>query len=100
MPKVRPATVAAFALSTLLLGAGPGPGTHPPPGGAHAEVTALVTAGPNLSTIIDPAAWWMESGANVTLTAAWTGVPAGCGLRPMWYRWAIAPGGSEGTSHA
>lgn len=54
-------------------------------------------AGGNLSTAIDPSSWWLEDGSNVTLTVSWVAIPAGCALVPIWFRWEVGSGGSEGT---
>jgi hypothetical protein len=85
------------ALTMVLAGVSlvEGPPASPsrvPVGGA-----AALGLGSNLSVAIDPASWWMESGTNATLAASWVGTPAGCSLEPTWFRWAIAPGGSDGA---
>ena len=51
----------------------------------------------SLAVVVDPSSWWMEGGTNATLAASWVGIPAGCALTPIWFRWSIAPGGSEGV---
>lgn len=51
----------------------------------------------NLSAAVEPSSWWLEDGTNVTLDATWVGVPAGCSLVPIWFRWAVGPGGTEGA---
>lgn len=51
----------------------------------------------NLSVAIEPNSWWLEEGANVSLAATWVGIPAGCALEPLWFRWTVNPGTAEGT---
>lgn len=78
-------------------------GTQAPPASRENDASDLAasSAAPATSTgptvVVDPASWWMESGENATFAAAWVGTPAGCSLEPIWFRWAVAPGGSEGA---
>lgn len=90
MPKVPSHAVAAVALAIAAV-------TLVPPHGPDARAGVAATEVPSPSLTIDPDAWWMETGSNVTLAAAWDGTPPGCSLQPTWFRWSIAPGGSEGT---
>lgn len=49
---------------------------------------------------VDPASWWLETGASVVLRASWVGIPPACRLLPAWFRWSIASNGSEGDLNA
>ncbi len=46
---------------------------------------------------VDPETWWLESGGNLTLSAAWIDVPAGCVVAAIWFRWSVGPGSAAGT---
>ena len=97
MPSLGRAAVAATVL-TIVLAVVPVPeGSSAGPSRVLVGGTAAVGLGSNLSVAIAPASWWMESGTNATLAATWVGTPAGCSLEPTWFRWAIAPGGSDGA---
>ncbi len=52
---------------------------------------------PNATLAISPSSWWLETGASVVLHAAWIDVAPGCALQPVWFRWTVGSGGSEGT---
>ena len=91
-------TAAAFAATAVLLAAVLGPAGSETRGDRGREAPAAAPGpGANLSVAVDPASWWMESGANATFAATWVGTPAGCSLDPIWFRWAVAPDGSDGT---
>lgn len=97
MPKARLATVAWAALAVAMAVGPASLGPVPTPGAIPLANPAPAAAGSTVSLVVDPASWWMETGANVTLAATWTDVPPGCTLEPIWFRWTIAPGGSEGA---
>ena len=96
------ACVGAVAVAALVIGIAPTlTGTVPvrPPEGVDPSL-APGPADPsaaNLSVVIDPTSWWMESGTNATFSATWAGTPAGCAVAPTWYRWSIGSGGAEGS---
>ena len=68
-----------------------------PGGGETPRVGPSADPGPSPTVAVDPSTWWMESGSNTTLVATWVGDPAGCALQPIWFRWSVAAGGSEGA---
>ncbi len=88
--------MAAIALLALL---GPVAGAGGPAGAPSSAVRlAPAPASPAEPVLaVDPPAWWMTSGANVTLQATWSASPPECTVDPLWYRWAIGPGASEGS---
>jgi len=45
---------------------------------------------------VAPNTWWMPGGSTEPLEATWEGVPPGCAVVPLWFRWSIAAGGAEG----
>ncbi|HTP54363.1 MAG TPA: hypothetical protein VML94_05325 [Thermoplasmata archaeon] len=83
-------------LSTALLLITPPVGTSFTPrlGASAGTAASPPSGGPNLT--VDPASWWMTGGTSAPVTAAWTGVRAGCTVEPEWYRWSVGAGGSEG----
>ena len=97
MPSLCRAALAVGVLAIVVSGLGSALASSTGPARAQSRVASAPDLGSNVSVEIDPASWWMESGANVTLAASWVEAPAGCSLAPSWFRWTIAPGGSEGT---
>lgn len=97
MPSLCRAAPAAGVLAILVLGMGASPHPSVVLATAPARAATVPELISNVSVAIDPASWWMPNGSNVTLAATWVGTPAGCSLAPSWFRWAIAPGGSEGA---
>ena len=45
---------------------------------------------------VAPNTWWMTGGSTEPLVATWEGVPPGCAVVPLWFRWSLAAGGAEG----
>lgn len=73
------------------------PSLHGSPVAGEPGNAALTESVGAPEVVIDPASWWTETGTNTTFVATWAGDPPGCSLSPSWFRWAVAPGGSEGT---
>jgi hypothetical protein len=51
----------------------------------------------DLALAVNPPSWWLTSGNTTELAATWTGIPPGCEVDPLWFRWTIARGFAEGT---
>lgn len=45
---------------------------------------------------LDPPAYWMRTGANLTLEAAWSAGTPSCNVTPLWYRWSVDEGSATG----
>jgi hypothetical protein len=85
-------------LALTIVSGGPAACAHPHDSRTvRPAAIAVPTDASEPAIAIDPTTWWMESGANASFTAAWVQTPAGCALSPSWFRWSIAPGGSEGA---
>jgi hypothetical protein len=94
VPKGSLFAVSVVSLTVLLVSLAPWPTPRPEP---RHLIDPAATGYPDPHVAVDPASWWMDSGSNVTLGASWGGTPPGCTLEPTWFRWSIAPVGSEGT---
>ncbi|MGP8077122.1 MAG: hypothetical protein ACLQD8_04785 [Thermoplasmata archaeon] len=84
---VGAAILLALPLASLTAAGAPSPSIRTNP-----DATAA-----SLNLTIDPADWWMTGGTSAPATATWTDVAPGCVVTPLWYRWSVAPGGSEGS---
>lgn len=84
-----PCWIAAAVLGSVLLAAPPSGVGREPPSAAPRPLSGAIVE-------VTPGSRWLESGENVTLRAAWVDVPPGCSVQPIWFRWSIASGGSEG----
>lgn len=97
------ATIDLVLLAGLLLATVGSAGVSSPPA-AHAPFavarSSVPAPAPTAELSVDPATFWMSTGANVTLRAVWSiGSPL-CGTQPLWYRWSVAGGVATGFLNA
>ena len=66
------------------------------PGGALSSSEGTGVAGPRLALnasettlFVDPPSYWLRTGANVTLRAAWSVLSPLCTVSALWYRWSV-----------
>ncbi len=88
--------LAALSVAVTAIAAAPLPSAPAALRDRTARTMAASAASPAEVTV-DPGTWWLETGTNVTLRASWIDVPPGCAVTPSWFRWSIAPGGTEGS---
>jgi hypothetical protein len=87
-------------LAVLALGVPVGVGSPPLPApfsGALPRAIEVALENESPALVIDPPSWWMVAGNSTHLSATWADTPPACTATPVWYRWSVVDGWSEGV---